>query len=135
MTTPNPENYRGATTTLVGYLSQDAGPQKFGGKVNDAVTELRIPITEGYKKDGNFVETGTTWYSYTAAGDVGANLRSLKKGDKVRIENAKQEVREYDAKDGSKRLAITLRYGTVTVLESKNSAPASDTWVDEAGDF
>lgn len=124
----NPNNYPGAEITLVGWVAADAGPQKFGERVNDKVVELRIPITEGYKKDGEFIKTGTTWYSYTAAGDAGENLKSIRKGDKVRIDNAKQEVREYETKDGEKRLGITLKFGTVTVLEAKNGgfAPEDD---------
>jgi len=114
----NPNNYPGAETTLVGWVAADAATPKYDKK--NQVTEIRIPINEGYKKDGEFIQTGTTWYSYTAAGDAGENLKSIRKGDKVRIDNAKQEVREYETKDGEKRLGITLKFGTVTVLEAKN---------------
>lgn len=118
----NENNYVGSTVTLVGYAAGPARPPLYDKDGSKGHLELSIPINEGYKKDGEFVQTGTTWYQYVAGGDYADSLRSIGKGDKVRIDDAKQEVREYTTKSGENKLGITLRFGTVTVLESKSGA-------------
>ena len=117
----NENNYIGATVTLVGYASGPARFPAYDKEGTKGVLELSIPVNEGYKKDGEFVQTGTTWYTYSASGDYAAALKSVNKGDKIRIEDAKQEVREYDSKDG-KKLGISLRFGNLVLLESKGGA-------------
>lgn len=117
--TTNENNYIGATLTLVGYTASEARKPAYDKDGSRGVLELSIPINEGYKKDGDFVKTGTTWYTYSAAGDYAQTLTSITKGSKIRIEDAKQEVREYK-KDGETKLAIGLRFGTLTVLEAGN---------------
>jgi len=112
----NPNNYPGATVTLVGWASGPAKPPAYNKDGSKGILELSVPITEGYKKDGEFVKTGTTWYSISAAGEYAEALKGINKDDKVRIEDAKQEVREYES-NGEKKLGISLRYGTITVLE------------------
>ena len=120
----NENNYIGATITLVGYASVPARPPAYDKDGSKGVLELSIPVNEGYKKDGEFVQTGTTWYTYSAAGDYADALKAISKGDKLRIDDAKQEVREYTDKDGAKQKGISLRYGTMSVLESKS--PSGD---------
>lgn len=117
----NPNNYVGASITLVGYASGEARFPAYDKDGSKGVLELSIPINEGYTKDGEFVQTGTTWYTYSAAGDYAATLKNINKGDKVRIDDAKQEVRSYTDRDGNEKLGIGLRYGTISVLESKAS--------------
>jgi len=114
----NPNNYIGATTTVVGYAAGEARFPAYDKEGSKGVLEVSIPINEGYKKDGDFVKTGTTWYTYSASGDYAEALKTVKKGDKVRVDDAKQEVREYTNKDGETVKAIGLRFGTLTVLES-----------------
>ena len=121
----NENNYVGASITLVGYVSNPARPPAYDKDGSKGVLELSIPINEGYKKDGEFVQTGTTWYTYSAAGEYADALRELAKGDKVRIDDAKQEVREYTDRDGAKQKGISLRYGSIKVLESKEPVRAS----------
>ena len=120
MSTPNPDNYPGATVTVVGWAATDPRPPAYVKDGSRNVLELPIPIREGYKDrdTGDFVETGTTWYSYTAGGSGVDVLDGIQKGDKVRIENARQEVREYTNKAGETVKAVTLRFGTVSVLET-----------------
>lgn len=118
----NPNNYLGATLTLVGYAAGEARPPAYDKDGERGILELSIPVSQGYKKDGAWVETSTVWYSYTASGEHAAALKAIQKGDKVRIDDAKQEVREYETKDGQKKLGIGLRFGTVTVLESKSGS-------------
>lgn len=128
--TTNANNYIGATLTLVGYTSGEAQKPAYDKDGSRGVLELSIPINEGYKKGDEFVKTGTTWYTYSAAGDYAQQLANIPKGSKVRIEDAKQEVREFEKRDGTKQLAIGLRFGTLTVLtqgEARASqAPAGD---------
>ena len=121
----NENNYVGVSNTIVGYASGEARFPAYDKDGSKGVLELSIPINEGYKKDGEFVQTGTTWYTYSAAGDYAEALKAVSKGDKVRIDDAKQEVREYES-NGEKKLGISLRFGTLTILESKNAAPATD---------
>ena len=130
----NENNYVGASITLVGYVSNPARPPAYDKDGSKGVLELSIPINEGYKKDGEFVQTGTTWYTYSAAGEYADALKALGKGDKIRIDDAKQEVREYTDKDGAKQKGISLRYGSIKVLESKEPAGSSDGGFTPSGD-
>ena len=121
----NEQNYIGVNTTLVGYAAGPAKPPAYDKDGSRGVLEVSFAIREGYKKDGEFVETGPSWYVYSGAGEFAENvLAQVQKGDKIRIEDAKQEVRTYKNKDGEEKLGITLRFGNFTVLESKNSGSA-----------
>lgn len=120
----NENNYFGANATVVGRAASDARFPAYDKQGERGILEVPILLDEGYKKDGEWVKTGTTAYTYSGAGDFAQNvLASVKKGDKIRVEDAKQEVREYDGKDG-KALGITLRFGSFTVLESKSGEEA-----------
>ncbi len=118
----NENNYIGLTATLVGYAATDPRSPAYDKDGSKGVIEVPIAINEGYKKDGEFVQTGTTWYTVSAAGDAANDLRAIHKGDKIRVDDAKQEVREYQDKDGNTKLGISLRYGAVAILESKNQS-------------
>jgi len=122
----NPENYLGATLTLVAYAASEPRNPAYDKEGTRGVKEVPFAINEGYKKDGEFVQTGTTWYQYIAAGSGVDLISGIKKGDKVRIEDAKQEVRSFKNKDGEEKLGISLRFGTVTVLESANKDSGDD---------
>lgn len=124
--TNNPENRIGASLTLVGYTAADARFPAYDKEGTKGVLELSIAINEGYTKDGEFVKTGTTWYTYSAAGDYADALSDIPKGSKVRIEDAKQEVRSYKDREGNEKLGINLRFGTITVLEEGRGAPADN---------
>lgn len=117
----NANNYRGATVTLVGYAATDPRFPAYDKEGKRGIKEVPIAHTEGYKKDGQFVETGTTWYQVTGRADDLDGL-GIGKGDLLRIDDAKQEVREYKNRDGEDKLGITLSFGQITVLESKNSS-------------
>lgn len=125
--TTNPNNYIGVSTTLVGYVATAPRNPAYDKDGSRGVKEVSIAINEGYKKDGEFVQTGTTWYTVQAAGDAAHGISALNKGDKVRVENAKQEVRAYKTKDGEEKLGITLLFGEIIVLESAGGADDSDT--------
>lgn len=119
MTNINPNNYISADLTLVGYVATNPRPPAYVTDGSRRVLEVPIPINEGYKSrdTGEFIQTGTTWYQYVAAGDGVSVVESIRKGDKVRIDGARQSVREYKTKEGESRLGIELRFGTITVLE------------------
>lgn len=118
------ENERiGVNTTLIGYTATDARTPVWDKERTSGVLEIPVAINEGYTKDGEFVKTGTTWYTISAAGDYANVLAEIPKGSKIKVANAKQEVREYQDKDGNTKIGITLRYGTITVLESGSSSP------------
>lgn len=121
----NPNNYIGVSATIVGYAATDPRPPAYDKDGSRGVIQVPIAINEGYKpKDGDFVQTGTTWYNVEAGGSAADDLRAISKGDKIRIDDAKQEVREYES-GGEKKLGITLKFGSVTILESKNGGSAS----------
>lgn len=113
----NPENYIGVAATLVGYVAVDPRFPAYDKNGERGYKEIPIAINEGYKKDGEFIKTGTTWYSYTVSEEF-LDDNPVNKGDKVRIDGAKQEVREYTNKDDEKVLAISLRFGDFEVLEA-----------------
>lgn len=121
----NDNNYIGATLTLVGYAAGDPEYPPYDKEGKRGFKQLSIANTEGYKKDGEFVKTGTTWYRVEKHQDDWATL-GVQKGDKVRIDNAKQEVRAYKNAKGEDALGITLSYADVTILESAGGVSASD---------
>lgn len=121
----NPSNYPGATTILVGYAAGNPEYPPYDREGKRGFKQLSVAVNEGYKKDGEFVQTGTTWYRIEKHEDAWAEL-GVGKGDKIRLDGAKQEVREYQDKNGESKLGITLTYGDLTVLESKNGGSASD---------
>lgn len=124
--TINSNNYPGASIVLVGYAAGDPEYPPYDREGKRPFKQLSVAINEGYKpKDGgDFVQTGTTWYRIERHQDDWADL-DVGKGDKIRLEGAKQEVREYKNKAGETQLGITLSYGDLTVLESKNGGSAS----------
>lgn len=113
----NPNNYEGATVTLVGRAGADASFPAYDKAGEKGFQEVRVAVSQGYKKGDEWVDTGTTWYTVSGrTEDVG----HVRKGDKVRLDDARLETREFDRKDGSKGQAFETRYGTLTVLESKS---------------
>lgn len=121
--TINENNYIGAALTLVGYAAGAARTPAYDRDGTRGILEVAIPVNEGYKdkNSGEFKQTGTTWYTYTGAGDFAQNvLANVQKGDKIRIDGAKQEVREYTDREGNTKLGINLTFGDFTVLESSN---------------
>ena len=125
--TTNPNNYVGVSATIVGYAASDPQNPPYDKEGTRGVKEFSIPINEGYMKDGEFVQTGTSWYTYTAGGSGVDLISHIRKGDKVRIDDAKLETREYETKTGEKKLGLGLRFGNVTVLESVQGSPTDTT--------
>lgn len=113
----NERNIPGATITLVGWAAGDAENPLYDRDGSRGIKQLRIPVREGYTKDGEFIERGTTWYTVTGKDE---NIGHVRKGDKIRLDDAKLEAREFTRKDGSQGQAFETSYGRLTILESKN---------------
>lgn len=126
----------GIRANIVGNVGR-AAEDKFDGKL----TEVSIAVDHGYKKDGEWVKSGTTWVTYAASGDWAAPLRELAVGDRVELEDVAVETRTYDKADGSSGMQVTARFGTITILDRKadrdggSSASAEATWDDNAKGF
>lgn len=120
----NQNNYEGATITLVGRAGADAENPPYDKEGSRGIKQIRVAVGQGYKnKDtGEWVDTGTTWFTITGRAD---DIGHVRKGDKVRLDDARLETREFDRKDGSKGQAFETRFGTLTVLESKSADSGS----------
>ena len=117
MSNVNPQNYVGARSFIVGHAGGEPRDTPFGTR------ELSIAVSQGYKKDGEWVEQPSAWYVLSATvGYAEDNWPPVGKGDKVRVDDAKQETREYTDKEGKLRTQIKLSYGALSVLESKSGA-------------
>lgn len=121
----NDNNYPGATASVVGWAAGEPEYPPYDKEGKRGFKQLSVPVNEGYKKDGEFVKTGTTWYRVEKHQDDWATL-GVQKGDKVRIDNAKQEVRAYKNAKGEDALGITLSYADVTILESSVPGASQD---------
>lgn len=120
----NPKNYPGANTTIVGTAGGE--PQRKDFQSGSSITELSVAVSQGYKKGDEWVDTGTTWYTVTATADHAADhWPEVAKGDKVRVDNARQETHEFTRKDGSTGLQITLKFGELSVVERKADRPSA----------
>lgn len=120
----NPNNYEGATVTIVGRAGGDAENPPYDKSGDRGIKQVRVAVGQGYKKDGEWVDTGTVWYTVTGRdSDIG----HVRKGDRVRLDDARLEAREFDRKDGSKGQAFETRFGTLTVVESKSAVDDSST--------
>lgn len=126
-----------APSGIVGTAVADAGPQKFGQKVNEKVTEVRIVVDHGYMKDQGdgtkvWTKTSTTFISHTSVGDYAAIPKQVRKGDLVKIGGDwSLETRTYQKQDGSEGMGVSVRYGDFEILES--AAERSDRKTADAG--
>src|SRR5690242_11976545 len=87
---------------------------KFDGKV----TELRIAVGHQYKDKSTqeYKDSGTTWLTYSAAGDYADTLRGFGKGDLVEISGDwSLETRQFSKQDGSTGEAVGVRWGNIAL--------------------
>jgi hypothetical protein len=119
--TTNPNNYEGAQVTIVGRAG---GPPV--AVFDGSTTRLSVAVGQGYKKDGEWVDTGTTWYTVQASTEyVEQNWPDIDTGDKVRIDDAKQETRLYTKGNGDPGLEVKLTYGRVSLVDRKAERASS----------
>lgn len=120
----NPNNYPGATVTVVGSAGGPVEVKSFDNGGSQA--QLSIAVSKGYKKDGNWVDTGTDWYTLIATEDyANQNWPEVGKGDKVRVDDARLEFRAYSTKKGEPGVEASVRFGTLVVVEAKSSRGAT----------
>src|SRR5690349_15510509 len=94
------------------------GPVEY--KFDGQRAELSVAVNQGYKKGDEWVDTGTAWVTVTAAGHhAEENWPLVGKGDKVRIDGGRLEVREYDKRDGTKGLGLQIVFGNLSVIQAK----------------
>lgn len=120
----NPNNYDGATVTLVGRAGADAEFPAYDKEGTRGLSQVRVAIGQGYKdKNTNeWKDTGTLWVTVTGRTD---DIGHVTKGSKVRLDDARLEAREFERKDGSIGQAFETRYGTLTVLETKSDSESN----------
>lgn len=121
--TVNPNNYTGITATVVGTAGGEVDYRVFSNGGSQA--ELSIAVGHGFKdkNSGEWIEKGTTWIKLLATSDHAEhNWPYVGKGDRVRVDEGRLETREFDRKDGTKGQAFELRYGNVTVIDSKQQS-------------
>ncbi len=119
----NPNNYEGATVSVVGRAGGEP-EEVFDGRT----TRFNIAVGQGYKKDGEWVDTGTVWYTVQAATDYAEqHWPEIAAGDKIRIDDAKQEVRVFAKNNGDPGVELRLSYANVKVIERKADRVAANT--------
>lgn len=114
----NPNNYEGATITLIGRAGADAEFPAYDKEGSRGISQVRVAVGQGYRKDGAWVDTGTTWYNVTGRTE---DIGHVRKGDKVRLDDARLETREFQRKDNTTGQAFETRFGVLEVLESKSA--------------
>lgn len=123
--TINPQNYPGATVTLVGHAAGPAEFPAYDKSGERGFSQFRLGVGQGYKnkQTGEWVDKGTAWYTVQGRTE---DLRAIGKGDKVRVDEARLEARDFERKDGTTGQAFETTYGTISVIESKSGGSASD---------
>jgi len=103
-----------------------------------AITSFSLAITSGFGENKN-----TTWLNCSYWGERGEKVAPyLKKGTQIGVNGALQ-VREYDAKDGTKKQSVDLVLSDITLLggkgdnitPSQDNAPQSQSAPTGAGNF
>lgn len=126
MSETNPNNYDGASVTVVGRAAGPFEVKSFDSGGSQA--QLSIAVGKGYKKNDQWVNTGTDWYTLTATSEYAKdNWPDVGKGDKVRINDARQEVKAYNKKDGTADKEITLRFGTIVIVSKAKGSSDDET--------
>jgi len=107
---------------LIGNLGRDQETRFTTSNVS--VTSFSIATTHGYKdKEGNW-KNETTWHNIVAFSLSDYFKDGLKKGAKVYIEG-RLTKREYDGKDGSKKLAVDVVSEKIILLSEKAEGSGS----------
>lgn len=116
----NSKNYPGANAVIVGRAAGPYEVREF--KNGGSQAQLSIAVNLGYKnkQTDEWVDTGTNWYTLTASTDYASeNWPEVGKGDTVRVDDARLELKGYIKKDGTADVDATLRFGTLVVVEAK----------------
>lgn len=114
----NPRNITGATVTIVGNAGSAPEFPLYDKEGSRGIQQVRVAVSQGYKdkKTDEWKDTGTVWYTVSGRAD---DLAGIQKGDKVRVDDARLEAREFTRKDGSIGQAFETSFGTIQILESR----------------
>lgn len=117
------------TITITGNLTRD--PELRFTNSGKAVAGFGIAVTRKYND-----QEQTSFYNVTAWDTLGENVAAcLKKGDRVMVAG-RPEIREYEAKDGTKRQSFdivadevgpSLRWATATIVKPDRNAGSRPT--------
>ena len=104
---------------LIGNLGRD--PEMRYTPAGKPVTQFSVAVSHS-KPDGQggWVDEGTDWYRISVFGDRAERAaEQLRKGNKVFVEG-RFKTREFEAKDGEKRLSLDVISDNVISLERRN---------------
>lgn len=128
--------------TLIGNATAD--PELAIGQTGDARATFRLAVNERIKKGDEWVDGEPTFYNVTAWRGVGeAVVERVQKGTRL-IVIGKFKPREYETKDGQKRMSLDVTADTVGLVVKpagavQRSKPQSvveqDPWSSEAVPF
>ncbi len=107
-----------AKAMIIGNLGRD--PEMRYLPSGRPVTEFSVAVSHS-KPDGNggWVDEGTDWYRVTVWGDrAERTAEQFRKGNKVFVEG-RFRTREYDAKDGTKRISLDITADNVISLDAR----------------
>ena len=115
----------------IGNLGRDVEVKTF--QSGDRIATFSVATTERWKdRDGNRQER-TEWSTWTVRGGlVEVAERYLKKGSKVFLAGSKR-TREYDDRDGNKRVAVEFIATDLTMLDGKPDGERSGVQRSEQG--
>lgn len=121
----NPNNYTGATVTIVGNAASAPENPPYDKEGSRGIQQVRVAVSQGYKdkNSGEWKDTGTAWFTVSGRAD---DLAGIQKGDKVRVDDARLEAREFTRKDGSIGQAFETSFGTIQILESRGGGSSYD---------
>ena len=104
---------------LIGNLGRD--PEMRYTPAGKPVTQFSVAVSHS-KPDGQggWVDEGTDWYRISVFGDRAERAaEQLRKGNKVFVEG-RFKTREFEAKDGEKRLSLDVISDNVISLERRS---------------
>jgi single-strand DNA-binding protein len=117
-----------AKVMLIGNLGRD--PEMRYTPSGRPVTEFSVAVSHRGRdaQSGDWVDQGTDWYRVTIWGDRGERAaEQLRKGNRVFVEG-RFRTREYEARDGQKRISLEVTADNVISLErgvrDEGDAPA-----------
>lgn len=109
---------------LIGNLGRD--PEMRYTPNGQPVTSFSVAVNQGVKdKQTGEWSDATDWFSVSIWGDKGERAaETLRKGNRVFIEG-RFKTREYEAKDGTKRLSLDLTADSFVALDKSEAAAES----------
>ena len=107
-----------AKVMIIGNLGRD--PEMRYTPNGRAVTEFSVAVSHS-KPDGSggWVDEGTDWFRVTVWGErAERTAEQFRKGNKVFVEG-RFRTREYEAKDGQKRISLEITADNVISLDAR----------------